>query len=85
MYEDIDISSGNFKSTQRPEIIIKQLEGIEGDRLLWLDANGNLFKNGTINDVYKVANSGGNEFYFNVKPDMTEKIKLSGTGMDGID
>ena len=86
VYEDIDISSGNFKSNKRPEIIIKQLEGIEGDRLYGLDANGNLFKNGTINDVYKAANSGGNEFYFNVKPGYDGKdIKLSGTGMDGIE
>ena len=86
VYEDIDISSGNFKSNKRPEIIIKQLEGIKGDRLYGLDANGNLFKNGTINDVYKAANSGGNEFYFNVKPGYDGKdIKLSGTGMDGIE
>ena len=86
VYEDIDISSGNFKSNKRPEIIIKQLEGIEGDRLYGLDANGNLFKNSTINDVYKAANSGGNEFYFNVKPGYDGKdIKLSGTGMDGIE
>ena len=86
VYEDIDISSGNFKSNKRPEIIIKQLEGIEGDRLYGLDANGNQFKNGTINDVCKAANSGGNEFYFNVKPGYDGKdIKLSGTGMDGIE
>ena len=86
VYEDIDISSGNFKSNKRPEIISKQLEGIEGDRLYGLDANGNLFKNSTINDVYKAANSGGNEFYFNVKPGYDGKdIKLSGTGMDGIE
>ena len=39
-----------------------------------------------LNDVYKAANSGGNEFYFNVKPGYDGKdIKLSGTGMDGIE
>ena len=60
MYEDIDISSGNFKSNKRPEIIIKQLEGIKGDRLFMARMPmETCLKPGTINDVYKAANSGG--------------------------
>ena len=83
-YEDIVINSGNFKSNKRPEIIIKQLVGIANNQLYGYEGYTGKWVTGTINTVYK-ADKDGNEFYFNILPGYDgNKIKLTGTGMNGI-
>lgn len=66
VYTDLYISEGNFKRTDRNEVIIKELSGI-GNIVGW-DDGAEEYVPGSVNHVYLQTGRTGNEFYFNLKP-----------------
>lgn len=66
IHTDLHISEGNFKWSDRNEIIIKELTGIR-DVVGW-DSADDKYIQGSINFVYAQTSSTGNEFYFNLLP-----------------
>lgn len=64
VYTDITVTGGNFKSSARDEIILKQLDGV--DEIMGWDYAGESFKKGSLNQVYLQTGQWGNEFYFNL-------------------
>lgn len=66
VYQNISVTDGNFKSSERNEIIIKRLDGVEN--IIGWDFADEKYVDGTINSVYLQTDETGNEFYFNLAP-----------------
>ena len=81
VYTNITITDGNFKSAERTEIILKQLDGVEG--IIGWDYADERYESGTINTVYQQTERSGNEFYFDLLPGYTNPtLKVLGNGVE---
>lgn len=67
IYHDLEISEGNFKSAERSELILKQIEGV--NEITGWDFRNEEWLEGSLNTVYLQTDTDvgtGNEFYFSL-------------------